>query len=244
MKNGVCYIVAFVVITLLGMTGCNNGDDGEPEVIVATSPPSVPTATSLPTRDVSLIRPTMTPLPLTVGGFVLTATPDASTSPSMPVVVQEDIHETAHVNKWVHWYPPDGWETAVGPDGVFISPDLNNPSTPFALLRQWASPVDINGWQNYLPMGTAEPNGHVQLLLAGRTWDSVFILCPEYACRAMFAVTTNGNVHLSLLVFVPLSVDITSTADPRITLYGTWDEEAAKLNATLQTLNIIEPAQQ
>lgn len=146
------------------------------------------------------------------------------------------------VNNWLNWFQPADWQTAVGPDGAVISPDLTNLGAPMMMIRRWGSPVDLSGWQSYIPDGEVEPNGHVSVVMGGRHWNGVFILCPEYTCRAFFAATTEEaeTVSYSLLVYVPSSIDLSSTADPQKTLYDLWDIEAGKLNATLHSLNISE----
>ena len=211
---------------LLLLAACQREPETAADVsLVAPTTTPAATATPPPALDVSIVRPTMTPLPTR-----------AETAALAPAGSQPA--EVAQVNEWLAWFPPAGWQTAVGPDGALVSPDLNNPGAPLLVIRRWGNPVDLSGWQAYVPAGQIERNGHASLLIAGRTWDGVFVTCPDYACRAFFAVSKSGSPTFSLLVYVPAAVDLTSSASPRESLYSLWDSEAVKLNATLQTLNI------
>ncbi|MCP4427712.1 MAG: hypothetical protein GY803_24775 [Chloroflexi bacterium] len=219
-------LILLLAVMSLAFSACQRSADSEPEDAALTIPTLAATATPvpIPTVDLPSLRPTMTPMP----------TREVETV--APVTVSEP--RLNQVNAWLNWFPPAGWETAVGPDGVITSPALDNPGVSSMMIRQWAESVDLSGWQSYFPNGKVDTNGHASIVMAGYDWDGVFLTCPDYSCRAFFAVTDTDGLSYSLLVYVPSNIDLTSTADPKESLYSLWDAEAVKLNATLQTLNI------
>jgi len=150
-----------------------------------------------------------------------------------------DTSEKAEINDWLQWFPPSGWEEVAGTNSIYISPQPFSNGSPFMMVARWRSPVPIDGWANYLPNAVPEINGRVTLTIDNIEWDGVFVICPDFSCRAFFAATRSGSNHYTILVYLPVTnILISDNSDESGELYQLWDEYAVELNRTLQTMRL------